>query len=56
MTDDIDALVPLCDELMEWADAKEAEGWEPQQALSAIVLVARAICLEREHAAMGAAH
>ncbi len=49
---DIDALEPLCDELMEWADAKTLEGWQVQQALSAIVLVGAAIIREREIARM----
>jgi hypothetical protein len=46
MTDDIDALEPLCDELMEWAQAKVDDGWRQQQALSAIVIVAEAIRAE----------
>ena len=48
MTDDIDALEPLCDELMQWAQDKTNEGWKQQDALAAIVIVATAICEERK--------
>jgi hypothetical protein len=50
MTDEekIAELEPLCDELMAWAAAKEAEGWDAQQALSAIVLLGCAIIEERK--------
>jgi len=38
---------------MQWAQDKIAEGWQQQQALAAVVLVAQAICEERRIAAMG---